>query len=30
MKTAVMDDPEWWADHDAEMAERFNAWLAAN
>lgn len=30
MKTAVMDDPEWWADHEAELAERFNAWLASN
>ncbi|MFT4014006.1 MAG: ABC transporter substrate-binding protein [Paracoccus sp. (in: a-proteobacteria)] len=30
MKTAVMDDPEFWADHSAELAERFNAWLAAN
>ncbi|KGJ11740.1 ABC transporter substrate-binding protein [Paracoccus versutus] len=30
MKTAVMDDPEFWADHSAELAERFNGWLAAN
>ncbi|MFD1883678.1 ABC transporter substrate-binding protein [Paracoccus pacificus] len=29
MTTAVMDDPEFWADHDAEMSERFNAWLAS-
>lgn len=28
METAVMDDPEFWADHDAELSERFNAWLA--
>ncbi|WP_374301356.1 ABC transporter substrate-binding protein, partial [Paracoccus sp. (in: a-proteobacteria)] len=28
MKTAVMDDPEFWADHDAELTERFNSWLA--
>ncbi|MBK4216995.1 ABC transporter substrate-binding protein [Paracoccus caeni] len=28
MSTAVMDDPEFWADHDAELSERFNAWLA--
>ncbi len=30
MKTAVLDDPEFWADHSAELAERFNNWLAAN
>ncbi|MFD2440062.1 extracellular solute-binding protein [Paracoccus kondratievae] len=30
MKTAVMDDPEFWADHGAELTERFNSWLAAN
>lgn len=30
MKTAVMDDPEFWADHDAELTERFNSWLASN
>ncbi|CAM3035839.1 putative spermidine/putrescine transport system substrate-binding protein [Paracoccus aminovorans] len=30
MKTAVVDDPEFWADHSAELAERFNNWLAAN
>ena len=29
MTTAVMDDPEFWADHSAELAERFNSWLAA-
>ena len=28
MTTAVMDDPEFWADHDAELTERFNSWLA--
>jgi putative spermidine/putrescine transport system substrate-binding protein len=28
MTTAVMDDPEFWADHDAELSEQFNAWLA--
>ncbi|MDO5621878.1 MAG: ABC transporter substrate-binding protein [Paracoccus sp. (in: a-proteobacteria)] len=27
LKTAVYDDPEFWADHDAELTERFNAWL---
>lgn len=27
---AVMEDPAFWADHDAELAERFNAWLLAN
>ncbi|MFT3855947.1 MAG: ABC transporter substrate-binding protein [Ilumatobacteraceae bacterium] len=30
LKTAVMDDPEFWADHSAELSERFNSWLAAN
>lgn len=30
MNTAVMDDPEFWADHDAELTERFNAWLAGS
>lgn len=30
MKTAVMDDPEFWADHSAELSERFNSWLAAS
>ncbi len=28
--TAVYDDPEFWADHDAELTERFNAWLASS
>ncbi|WP_299838699.1 ABC transporter substrate-binding protein [uncultured Paracoccus sp.] len=28
MTSAVMDDPEFWADHDAELSEQFNAWLA--
>lgn len=30
LTTAVVDDPEFWADHDAEMTERFNSWLAAS
>lgn len=30
METAVMDDPEFWADHDAELTERFNSWLAGS
>ncbi|MBD9525848.1 ABC transporter substrate-binding protein [Paracoccus sp. PAR01] len=30
MKTAVMDDPEFWADHNAELTEQFNSWLAAS
>ncbi|MCQ0970597.1 ABC transporter substrate-binding protein [Paracoccus sp. TK19116] len=30
LETAVMDDPEFWADHDAELSERFNAWLASS
>lgn len=28
MQTAVMDDPEFWADHGAELSERFSSWLA--
>ena len=28
MATAVLDNPEFWADHDAELTERFSAWLA--
>lgn len=28
LATAVWDDPEFWADHGAELNERFNAWLA--
>lgn len=28
MKNVVWDDPEFWADHDAELTEQFNAWLA--
>lgn len=30
LATAVMDDPEFWADHDAELTERFSSWLASN
>ncbi|MBK4216996.1 ABC transporter substrate-binding protein [Paracoccus caeni] len=30
LETAVMDDPEFWADHDAELSERFNSWLAGS
>ncbi len=30
LTTAVMDDPEFWADHDAELTERFNSWLASS
>lgn len=30
MTNAVMDDPEFWADHDAELSERFNSWLASS
>ena len=26
--TAVQNDFEWWADHQDEMNEKFNAWLA--
>lgn len=28
MKTAVAQDPQFWADHGEELLERFNAWLA--
>lgn len=28
MKTPIWTDPTFWADHDAELAEKFNAWLA--
>ncbi len=28
MKTAILNDFEWWADHADEMNERFAAWLA--
>lgn len=28
LKNAVLDDPEFWADHDSELTEQFNAWLA--
>ncbi|KGJ03232.1 spermidine/putrescine ABC transporter substrate-binding protein [Paracoccus halophilus] len=30
LENAVMDDPEFWADHDAELTERFNNWLASD
>ncbi|ATQ56396.1 ABC transporter substrate-binding protein [Paracoccus yeei] len=30
MANAVMDSPEFWADHDAELTERFNRWLVTN
>ncbi|WP_265500333.1 ABC transporter substrate-binding protein [Paracoccus beibuensis] len=30
LENAVMDDPEFWADHDAELTERFNSWLASS
>ncbi len=29
MKTAVMDDPDFWADHESELNERFGSWLAS-
>ncbi len=28
MKNVVWDNPEFWADHDSELSEQFNAWLA--
>lgn len=30
LTTAVMDDPESRADHDAGLTERFNSWLAGS
>ncbi len=30
MKNAVTNDFSFWADHGTELAQRFNAWLAAN
>ncbi|MDO5632208.1 MAG: ABC transporter substrate-binding protein [Paracoccus sp. (in: a-proteobacteria)] len=30
METAVMDDPEFWADHDIELTERLRSWLSQN
>ncbi|PLX38540.1 MAG: spermidine/putrescine ABC transporter substrate-binding protein [Hyphomicrobiales bacterium] len=30
MKTALVNNFEFWADRDTELSERFNAWLAAN
>jgi len=30
MADALTTDIEFWADHDIELSERFNAWLAAN
>lgn len=29
MTNAVMDDPTFWADHDAELTARFSRWLAS-
>ena len=29
LTNAVMDDPEFWADRESELTERFKAWLAA-
>ncbi len=30
LKTALVNNFEFWADHDTELNERFNAWLTAN
>ena len=30
MKNALGSDFQFWVDHDAELNDRFNAWLAAN
>lgn len=29
MKNPIWTDPTFWADHDTELAEKFNAWLAS-
>ena len=29
MKNVITTDPIFWADHDVELSERFNAWLAS-
>ena len=29
MKNVIATDPIFWADHDVELSERFNAWLAS-
>ncbi|WP_255418605.1 ABC transporter substrate-binding protein [Paracoccus sp. JM45] len=28
LESAVLDNPEFWADHSAQLTERFNSWLA--
>ncbi len=28
MSNALASDTEFWVDHDGELTERFNAWLA--
>ena len=30
MTNALETSADFWVDHDAELNERFNAWLAAN
>ena len=30
MKAALASNLDFWVDHDAELQERFNAWLAAS
>ena len=30
LKTALVNNFEFWADHDTELNEKFNAWLAKN
>jgi putative spermidine/putrescine transport system substrate-binding protein len=30
MKNALASSYEFWVDHDGELNEKFNAWLAAN
>lgn len=30
MANAVMDSPEFWADHEADLSARFTGWLATN
>lgn len=30
LKNSLLSDFQFWVDRDAELNERFNAWLAAN
>jgi putative spermidine/putrescine transport system substrate-binding protein len=30
LKNSLLSDFQFWVDHDSELNERFNAWLASN